>query len=175
MLYYLNIYNGSGEYIIGTEVTIKADSAPSGMVFDKWTGYTATVTNINLPETSITMADLNLFIQATYRDKPAGTYSLCVENGTGSGDYQAGDIVMITANTAPIGSVFERWIGQVGNLLFIDDPISFLFMPTADVSLSALYKEVDVTLVDSDGNYYGTQPSYTTVAGGIMRVLIKVC
>jgi len=158
--------SGSGEYIIGTEVTIKADPAPDGMVFDKWTGYTATVTNINLPETSITMANLNLFIQATYRDKPTGTYSLYVENGTGSGDYQAGDIVMITANTAPIGSVFERWTGQVGNLLFIDDPISFLFMPTADVSLSALYREVDVTLVDPNGNYYGTQPSYTTVTGG---------
>ena len=158
--------SGSGEYIIGTQVTIKANSAPYGMVFDKWTGYTATVTNINLPETSITMADLNLFIQATYRDKPAGTYSLYVENGTGSGDYQAGEIVMITANTAPIGSVFERWTGQVGNLLFIDDPISFLFMPTADVSLAALYKEVDVTLVDPEGSYYGSRLSHTTVAGG---------
>jgi hypothetical protein len=50
---------GSGSCVAGTVVSIAADAAPTGKMFDKWTGDTANVANINLSSTTITMPASN--------------------------------------------------------------------------------------------------------------------
>lgn len=66
--YPLTVVNGSGDgnYTSGTVVTIKADAAPTGKVFDKWTG--AAVANSTSATTTITMPAGATTVTATYKD-----------------------------------------------------------------------------------------------------------
>lgn len=63
----VNNGNGSGAYNSGSFVAIKANAAPSGKIFDRWTGSTA-IANINLSETILTMPEGITEISATYKD-----------------------------------------------------------------------------------------------------------
>ncbi len=47
-----------------------------------------------------------------WRTNSANGYTLTVSNGTGSGVYGAGSILMLTASPAPPGTVFAGWIGS---------------------------------------------------------------
>jgi hypothetical protein len=48
----------------------------------------------------------------------AGTYSLTVEQGSGSGSYAAGAVVPIAANAAASGTAFSHWTVVAGNGTF---------------------------------------------------------
>lgn len=66
----LNVINGAGTgaYHSGTIIPIKANAAPQGQIFDKWTGSTS-IANVNLAETFFTMPDGGwVEITATYKD-----------------------------------------------------------------------------------------------------------
>lgn len=52
----------------GTEVSINANAAPTGKVFDKWVGDTAAVSDITKPSATLTIPASNVAVQATYRD-----------------------------------------------------------------------------------------------------------
>jgi Divergent InlB B-repeat domain len=41
-----------------------------------------------------------------------GTHTLTVENGRGSGRYEAGDLVTVTADAPPPGKKFVGWSGD---------------------------------------------------------------
>ena len=43
---------GGGDYLPGTVVNIAANVAPENQVFEMWTGDTANITSINLPNTT---------------------------------------------------------------------------------------------------------------------------
>ena len=66
----LTVVNGSGDgvYDPNQVVPISADSAPPGDTFDIWTGDTATVANVNEPNTTITMPPSHTTVTATYKD-----------------------------------------------------------------------------------------------------------
>lgn len=57
---------GSGFYSPNTQVTIKANPPQKGMVFDKWTGDTQYVSNINATSTKVTATDHAISLTATY-------------------------------------------------------------------------------------------------------------
>jgi len=42
---------------------------------------------------------------------PPTTYTLTVQNGSGSGTYSAGTVVAIAANAPPAGQSFANWTG----------------------------------------------------------------
>ena len=69
------------------------------------------------------------------------TYIVTVTNGTGSGDYAEGASVTITANAAPAGKVFDKWVIDG---ITVEDPtattITFT-MPANSVSAEATYKD----------------------------------
>ena len=60
---------GSGTYEENEVVSIKADSAPAGEEFDRWmiTSGTATFGNFRSPNTTITIKDSNVKIEALYK------------------------------------------------------------------------------------------------------------
>ncbi len=69
-------------------------------------------------------------------------YFAAVENGSGSGSYQEGDIVTITANTAPEGKEFDKWVSSDG-VEFADagsESTTFV-MPANAVAVTATYKD----------------------------------
>ncbi|RMD75469.1 MAG: hypothetical protein D6820_14705 [Lentisphaerae bacterium] len=71
--YKLTVINGSGSgsYTAGTQVTVTADPAPSGKVFDQWTGDTSYLASVTDASTTLTMPAGDLSITATYKDAPA--------------------------------------------------------------------------------------------------------
>ena len=74
----------------------------------------------------------------------APTHHVTVVSGSGSGDYEEGDLVTITANPAPAGQQFKEWI-MTTPVTFADgadatSPTAKFNMPTTDVTATATYQ-----------------------------------
>lgn len=151
----LSVQNGtgSGTYFSGSVVNIRCDLSRETEMFDKWTGQTACVENINLPETAIVMPGTDVSIQAVYRDIPSGVFLLDVVNGTGTGNYPAATLVKITADTPPKGLIFNKWEGQNATVQDINEPDTLLHMPPSELIITATYKTPEpITDQDTDGD-----------------------
>ena len=74
---------------------------------------------------------------------PAPRFNVTVNNGTGSGQYEEGAYVSITANAAPEGQKFSNWTVDSGNVTITapDSTSTGFTMPAADVTVSAVYVE----------------------------------
>jgi hypothetical protein len=68
-MYGLTVNNGagSGSYLAGTIVNIVAEKAPAGRQFDRWSGDTAYVADVNAVSTVVTMPDADVTVAATYK------------------------------------------------------------------------------------------------------------
>ena len=77
---------------------------------------------------------------------PDPTYSVTVENGTGSGAYAAGASVTIAADAPAAGKVFDKWTGA-DNLSFISGSASTanasFRMPAEAVTMTATYIDAE--------------------------------
>jgi sugar lactone lactonase YvrE len=91
--------------------------------------------------TTLTMPAANTSVTATYQ--PA-TYTLAVNNGTGSGTYTNGQVVSIVANAPPAGQVFDQWLGATVANAFASS--TTLTMPAANTSVYATYKTAPLPL-----------------------------
>ncbi|MFC1765696.1 LamG-like jellyroll fold domain-containing protein [Planctomycetota bacterium] len=68
-------------------------------------------------------------------------YHLTVNNGSGSGDYMPGTVALISADVAPNGYEFDRWIGDVIDVADVGDPTTTVTMRAEYVDLTATYQE----------------------------------
>jgi arylsulfatase A-like enzyme len=131
---------GSGTYLSGVPVAIKANAPQGGLAFDKWVVNSGTPIIASIYDANTTVANSNnSVITATYGN--AGPHALMVNNGTGSGLFTAGTEVRITADTAPAGQVFNRWIINSGTPVIADiyNPSTSLKSPTNAASVTATY------------------------------------
>ena len=86
-------------------------------------------------------------VEFTDKDiEPVQKHQVIVGNGTGSGEYAAGDIVTITAAGAVQGMAFDRWAGNTA-LDFTENTDSHsatavFIMPDGDVEINAEYKDI---------------------------------
>ena len=149
--YTLTVENGTGGggYEAGNIVTITA-AAPDGKVFDKWTSDNADVNfaDATSPTTTFTMPAANVTVTATYKEEgttppePSEKYTLTVENGTGDGEYEAGETINITA-TVLDGKAFKEWTSDNGGSFANAKSASTTFtMPAANVTITATYQDV---------------------------------
>lgn len=78
--YHLTVENGSGDgnYSSGTIVDIKANIAPQGHYFDKWTGSTSYVTDKTSATTKVTLPSSDIKVTAEYQ---ADSYTLTFTAG----------------------------------------------------------------------------------------------
>lgn len=127
----------------GETVTITANPAPAGKVFDKWTCETAGVTiefkNATSSTTTFVMPASNIKIQAHFRavdDKPS--VEIKVEGGTGAGTYKEGDSVTVTAEDKE-GKVFTGWQDESGKIVSTNK--SYTFTVTEATTLTAVYED----------------------------------
>jgi uncharacterized repeat protein (TIGR02543 family) len=142
----VNSGTGSGNYEAGTQVTITANTAPTGQTFDRWTGDTGGVDNVTSASTTCTLGSANATVTATYRNlPPAPTYTLTVNNGSGSGSYEAGTQVTITANAAPTGQTFDRWTGDTGGVGNVTSASTTYTLGSANATVTATYKNLPPT------------------------------
>jgi len=125
----LTVANGSGDGIYGEDsmIAITANAAPAGYVFDRWTGATATVSNVLAASTHVTMTAQDVGVAATYRIDPAldtdgdgiadawemshfGNLTTASDGGESDSDEDgASDLAEFIAGTGPddAGSNFE--------------------------------------------------------------------
>ncbi len=126
------------------EVTITANPAPAGKVFDKWTCETAGVTtefaSATSSMTTFVMPAANIEIKAHFRDiEAAPSIEIKVEGGTGGGTYKEGDSVTITANDPAEGKVFKGWQDETGKIVSTEK--SYTFKVIGATTLTAVYED----------------------------------
>lgn len=129
----------------GETVTITANPAPEGKVFDKWTCETAGVTiefkSATSSTTTFEMPASNVKIQAHFRDiEAAPSIEIKVNGGTGGGTYKQGDEVTITANDPEEGKVFKGWKDESGKIVSTEK--SYTFTVKGDTTLTAVYEDI---------------------------------
>ena len=128
----------------GETVTITANPAPTGKVFDKWTCETAGVTiefeSATSSPTTFVMPAANVKIQAHFRDiEAAPSIEIKVNGGTGAGTYKEGDSVTITANDPAEGKVFKGWQDESGKIVSTEK--SYTFKVSGTTTLTAVYED----------------------------------
>jgi hypothetical protein len=154
---------GSGTYNNGATVFISAKDAAAGKEFEKWVSTNASVSfeNAESPATSFIMPPGGAVVTATYRNK---AYTFAVTGGDGGGEFEAGELVTVTAKPAPDGREFDRWAS--GNTV-LSDPQSestTFIMPANNISISALYKDRLYTLSVAHGSGGGAYKAGATVS-----------
>ena len=140
--------SGSGDYEAGASIPIIADAPPSGKVFDAWTAPNGSVADVNSASTTFTMPADAVTITATYKDVPATTYTLTVNDGSGSGEYPAGASVPIVAAEPPSGKVFDVWTAASGSFASANSASTAFTMPAEAVTVTATYKNAPMSPTD---------------------------
>ena len=127
----------------GETITITANPAKSGKVFDKWTCETAGVTiefaSATSSKTTFVMPAANIEIKAHFRavdSKPS--VEIKVEGGTGGGTYKQGDEVTVTAEDKE-GKVFKGWKDESEKIVSTEK--SYTFKVTGATTLTAVYED----------------------------------
>lgn len=100
----------------------------------------------------------------------APVYVLTVENGSGSGSYEAGASVSITAGAAPSGKVFDHWSTEDGGTFANAVSASTTFtMPAAAATVTAVYRTLDVytiTVAAGKGGHISPNGTVSVAEGG---------
>lgn len=127
----------------GETVTITANPAPTGKVFDKWTCETAGVTiefkSATSSKTTFEMPAANIEIKAHFRDiEAAPSIEIKVNGGAGAGTYKEGDSVTVTAEDKD-GKVFAGWKDESGKT--VSEEKSYTFKVTGATTLTAVYED----------------------------------
>ena len=127
----------------GETITITANPAPAGKVFDKWTCETAGVTiefaSATSSTTTFVMPAANIEIKAHFRavdSKPS--VEIKVEGGTGGGTYKQGDEVTVTAEDKE-GKEFKGWKDGSGKIVSTEK--SYKFTVSGEKTLTAVYDD----------------------------------
>lgn len=128
----------------GEIVTITANPAKPGKVFDKWTCETVGVTiefaSATSKQTTFVMPAQDIKIKAHFKDiEVAPSVEIKVEGGTGAGTYKPGDSVTITANESAEGKVFKCWKDEKGEIVSTDR--SYAFTVNGETTLTAVYED----------------------------------
>ena len=127
----------------GETVTITANPAKPGKVFDKWTCETAGV-NIEFAsatskQTTFVMPAREIEIKAHFRDVDAPpSVEIKVEGGTGAGTYKEGDEVTVMAEDKE-DKVFKGWQDESGKIVSTEK--SYKFTVSGEKTLTALYED----------------------------------
>lgn len=124
---------------------------------------------LTVTATSVADATKSASANVTVTSEPVSLYTLTVENGSGSGQYAAGDVVAISANAAGGNEVFDFWAANDGSPFSDASSATTTFtMPAYDVTVIANYRTVITsysftvssgTIVDENGNLLPTPPA----------------
>ena len=88
----------------GTTITLTANAAPDGKVFDKWVveNGSATLEGANSETTTFIMPDSEVSVKATYKNAPVTTYSLTTQVNGGHGTISASKTGLTEGSTETV-------------------------------------------------------------------------
>jgi hypothetical protein len=97
--YALNVQSGSGDgsFSAGTVITIQAATAPSGKMFDKWTGDIGLLASVTSATTTLTMPARKVTVTATYRAIPLKPIDIT------RAEWLSDSQVLVVSGTGPAG------------------------------------------------------------------------
>jgi uncharacterized protein (TIGR02145 family)/uncharacterized repeat protein (TIGR02543 family) len=162
-------FSGSGEYVDGETVTIKAGDAPEGKQFQNWTATpSVTFANSSSSTTTFTMPTQAVTVTAYFGAVTEGKYAVTVASigvdGSGSDSYEAGTTVSINAGDDPFGHRFQNWTTESAGVIFgnANNRETTFVMPGSAVTVTANFYEVPTykVTVTSVGNGASTDSSY---------------
>ncbi len=129
-------------------VTQKITATPaSGYEFVSWTDASGSVVSFN-PIYIYTVDSSETFTANFAIDSEVQTYDVTVTGGTGTGSYEEGTIVNITADAPAEGMQFDKWTGDV-TFADAESMTTSFEMPASGVSITATYKEIPVVEDDA--------------------------
>ena len=157
-------------YQEGDTVSIKADDPEDGMEFAGWKCDTdgVTIADPSSAETTFQMVGRKVKITATYKEaaQESTAHTLTVNYGDGSGSYEEGSWVTVTAaDRSQEGYEFAGWSVDSANVSLADasaEETAFT-MPNVDVTLTATYTEAVQTELSTEP---ATEPSTDPIVIG---------
>lgn len=145
---------GSGRYAYGTKVILAADEKAS-YAFKEWKVTKGSVSLDDearrLDEIEIVMPAEDVRIEAVYTKN---THQVTVNSGSGTGVYEVGATVEITADPAANGSQFKGWKVIKGRPSLDNSSMmttSFI-MPDQDITIECEYALIEYKLVVNNGS-----------------------
>ena len=146
--YLVTVKNGTGggSYTTGNTVNIKANAAPAGKVFDKWTASGVTLSNPGSANTSFKMPSNPVTVTATYKDAPP-IITQHPKNVTIT-EGQNAEFKVAASGTAPLSYQWQKL--RKGTIKWQD--ISTTDSQYSGIKTSTLTKQNITTA--SDGNRY---------------------
>ena len=147
-------------------ITITANPPEKGKEFDKWVPSASSAVSIEDEKSEVTKMTVlggTVTVRATYKDKEipgVPKYDLYVINGQGSGQYAYNRKVDITADPAPAGKTFDKWVvvDETVTVENINNSKTTLRTKGVEGWVVATYKDIGSVAVDR---------TLTVVNGGI--------
>lgn len=135
----------------GDMITLTADPAPTGQIFNCWNGIPnlSDAQNHSNPVTFF-MPDEDFHAHSNYMNgsqPPAKKYAVTITDGrTNVSSGVTGTKVTIRANTAPLGKIFDGWKVISGGITLADptNESTTFNIVTSDISITATYKNTSV-------------------------------
>lgn len=130
--------------------TATSFDAPEGKTFKEWSVKIGDAGAAGMqPGVEFAVTD-DVIVTAMWEDLPPVTYTLTVVNGTGDGNYAAGQSVAIAADEPAAGKRFKEWAGAEGLAFTSGSAIT----ATATFKMPARALTVTATYEDDPTGYY---------------------
>ena len=141
----------------GTTVTLTANAAPDGKVFDKWEVVSGGITlaDANSASTTFTMPAEAVSVKATYKNKPVTTYSLTTQVNGGHGTISASKTGLAAGSTETV--IFTPDAGYEIDTVTVNGVETGVLSNVLDVTMDAdktvivAYKAIEYNITVTDG------------------------
>jgi len=141
----------------GTKVTLTANAAPSGKVFDKWEVVSGGITlaDANSTTTTFTMPASAVSVKATYKTKPVTTYNLTTSVNGGHGTISASKTGLTAGSTETI--TFTPDAGYEIDTVTVNGTATSVSGNTLNVTMNenktvvVTYKAIEYNITVTDG------------------------
>ena len=159
LVYALTVTNGtgSGNYPLGTQVTVTANAAPSGQRFAAWTGDTSFLGSTSATTTTCTMPPQAVSITANYEAIPAVTVT--ANAGPDQTITTSGSSITVRLN----GSLSTSSVGGITSYTWSEYGTTLASGATPLVALTPGIH--DITLKTFHDTYFATD---------VVRIIVKV-
>ena len=121
----------------GTTVTLTANVAPDGKVFDKWEVVSGGITlaDVNSATTTFTMPASAVSVKATYKNTPVTTYSLTTQVNGGHGTISASKTGLAAGSTETV--IFTPDAGYEIDTVTVNGVATGVLSNVLDVTMDA--------------------------------------
>jgi hypothetical protein len=161
--YTLTINNGkgSGEYYEGENISVEANAAPSGQLFDKWIGDIDALGNVNDSITIFTMPPGNSSLMATYKNIEVSAYGIIYENDGGPVDR---NFLRMDASNTRGGNDTWTWVKGT------DENDFHLFIYFPQIALKSPGEKITLTMLMGTGDVLdATNPTANAIRLGLFN------